>query len=164
MPRVFVSIGSNIDREKNVLTAVHALAADYHPLKLSSVYESTPFGFHGENFFNLVAGFDSAQGVEQISARLASIEQACGRIRDGKHHDSRTLDMDLLLYGDLKRHDQQIDVPRPEIAHHAFVLLPLAEIAPDLIHPESGLSIKEMWRRFADQSQKLWAVAFDFGL
>jgi 2-amino-4-hydroxy-6-hydroxymethyldihydropteridine diphosphokinase len=164
MPRVFVSIGSNIDREKNVITAVHALAADYRALKLSRVYESTPFGFHGGNFFNLVAGFDTDQSVEQVAVRLAGIEQACGRVRDGKHHDSRTLDMDLLLYGDLKRHDQQIDVPRPEIADHAFVLLPLAEIAPDLIHPESGLSIKEMWRHFADQSQRLWPVAFDFGL
>jgi 2-amino-4-hydroxy-6-hydroxymethyldihydropteridine diphosphokinase len=164
MPHVFVSIGSNINREKNVLTAVHALAVDYQPLKLSSVYESTPFGFHGENFFNLVAGFDTDQHVERVAARLADIEQACGRVRDGKHHDSRTLDMDLLLYGDLKRHDQKIDVPRPEIAHHAFVLLPLAEIAPDLIHPESGLSFNEMWRRFADQSQKLWPVAFDFEL
>ena len=164
MPRVFVSIGSNIDREKNVVTAVHALAVDYHPLKLSSVYESTPFGFHGENFFNLVTGFNTDQRVEQVAVRLADIERACGRVRDGKHHDSRTLDMDLLLYGDLKRHDQEIDVPRPEIAHHAFVLLPLAEIAPDLIHPETGLSIQQMWRRFADQSQKLWPVAFDFGL
>ena len=164
MPRVFVSIGSNIDRETNVVTAVHALAADYRPLELSSVYESTPFGFHGENFFNLVAGFDTHQSAEQVAARLAAIEQACGRVRNGKHYDSRTLDMDLLLYGNLKRHDQQIDVPRPEIAHHAFVLLPLAEIAPDLIHPESGMSIREMWRRFADQSQRLWPVAFDFGL
>jgi 2-amino-4-hydroxy-6-hydroxymethyldihydropteridine diphosphokinase len=164
MPRVFVGIGSNIDREQNVLTAVRALDADYHPLRLSSVYESTPFGFHGENFYNLVAGFDTDQSVTQVATRLAAIEQACGRMRDGKNHDSRTLDMDLLLYGDLKRHDQRIDVPRPEITDHAFVLLPLAEIAPDLIHPESGLSIKEMWQRFADRSQKLWPVAFDFRL
>jgi 2-amino-4-hydroxy-6-hydroxymethyldihydropteridine diphosphokinase len=164
MPRVFVSIGSNIDREQNILTAVRTLDANYHPLRLSRVYESTPFGFHGENFYNLVAGFDTDQTVEQVAARLAGIEHACGRLRDGKSYDSRTLDMDLLLYGDLKRHDRQIDVPRPEIADHAFVLLPLAEITPDLIHPESGLSIKEMWRRFADHSQKLWPVGFDFGL
>lgn len=164
MPRVFVSIGSNIDREQNILTAVRMLDADYHPLRLSSVYESTPFGFHGENFYNLVAGFDTDQTVEQVAARLVGIEHACGRVRDGKSYDSRTLDMDLLLYGDLKRHDRQIDVPRPEIAEHAFVLLPLAEITPDLIHPESGLSIKEMWRRFADHGQKLWPVGFDFGL
>jgi 2-amino-4-hydroxy-6-hydroxymethyldihydropteridine diphosphokinase len=164
MPRVFVSIGSNIDKEKNVAIAVRALASYYRPLTISRVYESPPFGFRGENFYNLVVGFDTEERVTEVAARLTDIERTCGRVRSDKAFDSRTLDMDLLLYGDLTRHDKEVDVPRPEIGEHAFVLLPLAEIAPKLKHPETGQTFEAMWESFKDRMQELWPVPFDFGL
>ena len=114
MPRVYVSIGSNIDREKNIETAVRELDDSYGPLMLSTVYESEPVGFNGDNFLNLVAGFDTDSPIETVIARLRAIEKACGRERQDNDERSRTLDIDLLIYGDLSRHDDEV---RPESAH-----------------------------------------------
>ncbi|GMQ90675.1 MAG: 2-amino-4-hydroxy-6-hydroxymethyldihydropteridine diphosphokinase [Gammaproteobacteria bacterium] len=164
MPRVYVSIGSNIDKEKNVRAAIKALHDLYQPLTLSSVYESVAVGFRGDNFYNLVAGFDTTAAVEEVAARLIGIEDSYGRRRSGHGFEPRTLDLDLLLYGDLQRHDHRIDVPRQEINQYAFVLRPLAEIAPELKHPGTAMTLAESWRKFTDESQKLWPVEFDFGL
>lgn len=146
------------------MTAVRELHRCYAPLTLSNVYESIAFGFAGENFYNLVAGFDTEDTVMDVAKRLTNIELASDRVRDGKNNDPRTLDIDLLLYGDLTRHDEHIDVPRSEISEYAFVLRPLAEIAPALRHPETRLSIQQMWKDFADRDQQLWSVPLDFGL
>ncbi|MFQ5995558.1 MAG: 2-amino-4-hydroxy-6-hydroxymethyldihydropteridine diphosphokinase [Acidiferrobacterales bacterium] len=164
MPRVFVSIGSNIDRDKNVRTAVKLLDALYRPLALSTVYESGAIGFDGHNFYNLVAGFDTDHPIEEVAKRLVRIEHECGRERGGRAPESRTLDLDLLLYGHLCQHGEDFDVPRPEIRQYAFVLKPLAEIAARYKHPETGTTIGEMWRTFNHREQALWPVAFDFGL
>ena len=164
MPRVFVSIGSNIDKEKNVAIAVRALDSHYRPLTVSSVYESPPFGFKGDNFYNLVVGFDTDEPLTEVAARLTDIERSCGRVRSDKTFDSRTLDIDLLLYGDLVSHERGVDVPRPEIGEHAFVLWPLAEIAPEHKHPETAQTFKAMWQNFKGPKQELWPVPFDFGL
>ncbi len=163
MPRCFVSIGSNIERERHVSDAVRQLAQSFGPLTLSRVYESTPVGLTGDNFYNLVAGFDTEEPLPRLLARLAEIELSCGRRRDGKSVESRTLDLDLLLYGELCRHDREIDLPRSEITEHAFVLQPLAEIAPDLLHPERGVSIGRLWRRFKRHDQNVWPAAFQLG-
>lgn len=162
MPQVFVSIGSNIDKKKNVHTAIHELNSSYAPLTPSRVYESEAVGFPSENFYNLVVGFDTDVSVQNVLARLANIENACGRQRSGNNHEARTLDIDLLLYGNLTKHDGDTHVPRCEIYRYAFVLLPLAEIAPEVKHPETGITFGEMWRNFSDRNQKLWPVAFDF--
>jgi 2-amino-4-hydroxy-6-hydroxymethyldihydropteridine diphosphokinase len=164
MPRVYVSIGSNVDKEKNIRAAVKALHDLYQPLTLSRVYESVAVGFAGNNFYNLVAGFDTTAAVEEVAVRLIGIEDSCGRRRSGHGFEPRTLDLDLLLYGDLQRHDHRIDVPRREIGRYAFVLRPLAEIAPGLKHPGSTMTLAERWRKFTDESQKLWPIEFDFGL
>lgn len=155
MPRVYVSIGSNIDREKNIVTAVRELSDSYRPLTLSTVYESEPVGFGGDNFLNLVAGFDTDSPIEAVIARLKAIEQSCGRERRNNDH-SRTLDIDLLIYGELSRHDDKVDIPREEIGRCAFVLLPLAEIAPEHKHPETGITFGEMWSSFPGGEQQLW--------
>ncbi|MBI5611794.1 MAG: 2-amino-4-hydroxy-6-hydroxymethyldihydropteridine diphosphokinase [Gammaproteobacteria bacterium] len=160
MPRIFVGIGSNIEPEKNIRGAVRTLRAAYGALTLSRVYESAPQGFSGDNFYNLVAAFDSAEPVEAVKARLAAIESAHGRTRGDRRLASRTLDLDLLLYGDAVIHRAGLDLPRADIREYAFVLAPLAEIAPDLRHPESGGSYKEMWEKF-QPSEPLRTVALD---
>ncbi len=164
MPRVFVSIGSNIDKEANVRKAVRQLAACYGALTLSRVYESVAVGFCGDSFYNLVASFDTDTSVQDVAAQLANIERACGRKRNGNDQSSRTLDMDLLLYGEFSRHDDEIDVPRRGIAAHAFVLFPLAEIVPDAKHPETGITFRKMRENFGDRNQKLWPIERDFCL
>lgn len=160
MPRVYIGIGSNIDRERSIRGGVRELTAYYGPLTLSPVYESKALGFEGENFFNLVAGFDSAESVERIKEVLAEIESRLGRVRGVERYSARTLDLDLLLYGDLVQHDDKVNLPHPDIRRYAFVLRPLADIAPDWRHPEAGLSCAEMWRRFDGTGQEIRVVEF----
>lgn len=162
MPRVYIGIGSNIDRENSLRGAVRELAALYGPLTLSPVYESRAHGFEGENFYNLVAGFNSAESIELIKEALSRIESQFGRQHQDKHFSSRTLDLDLLLYGDTIRHDDKVNLPHPDIRRHAFVLRPLADIAPDLRHPETRQSIAEMWRQFDVKNQETWKVDLEF--
>jgi 2-amino-4-hydroxy-6-hydroxymethyldihydropteridine diphosphokinase len=161
LPRVYVSIGSNIDREHNVRSAVRELTARYGPLALSPVYESRAVGFAGANFYNLVAGFDTGESIEDIKNTLARIESQFGRSRGGNRFSPRTLDLDLLLYGDTVRHDDRVRLPHPDIARYAFVLRPLADIAPDGRHPETGLVYQKMWEQFDKNKQELTAVDFE---
>ena len=161
MPRVYVGIGSNIDRENSIRGAVHELTAQFGPLTLSPVYESKALGFDGENFFNLVAGFDSVESIEGIKETLSRIESRLGRVRQKNSFSSRTLDLDLLLYGATVRHDEQVNLPHPDIRRYAYVLRPLADIAPELRHPETGLSCAEMWRQFDAGKHEMWKADFD---
>ncbi|GAB4509413.1 MAG: 2-amino-4-hydroxy-6-hydroxymethyldihydropteridine diphosphokinase [Sulfuricaulis sp.] len=162
MPRVYVGIGSNIDRENSIRGAVRELTTHYGHLTLSSVYESKALGFEGENFFNLVTGFDSAESIEAIKETLSRIESRLGRVRQENRFSARTLDLDLLLYGDAVRHDDKVKLPHPDIQRYAFVLRPLTDIAPDLQHPETGSTYAEMWRRLFDtEKQEMWKADFD---
>lgn len=161
MPRVYVSIGSNIEREKNIRGAVEALRQRFGELQLSRVYETRAEGFDGDNFYNLVAGFDTGLGVEQIHAALARIETDHGRTRATEKYGPRTLDIDLMLYGDLVQHNDKTKVPRPELLRFAFMLGPLAEIAPGLRHPKAGETMEQLWRAHPGYGS-LQAVPFDF--
>jgi len=161
VPHVYVGIGSNIDRGNSIRGAVRELTAHYGSLTLSPVYESKALGFDGENFYNLVSGFDSAESIERIKQMLSRIESQFGRVRQSRGFDARTLDLDLLLYGDMVRHDSQVDLPHPDIRRYAFVLCPLADIAPDLRHPETGLSYTRMWQQFDMGKQEMWKTDFD---
>lgn len=160
MPRVYVGIGSNIDRGNSIRGGVRELTSHYGRLTLSPVYESKAFGFKGENFYNLVAGFDSNESIEHIKQTLSRIESQFGRVHQENSFSARTLDLDLLLYGDAVRHDGQVDLPHPDIRRYAFVLCPLADIAPDWRHPETNLSCAEMWRQFDGTGQEIRAVEF----
>ena len=161
MPRVYVGIGSNIDRENSIRGAVRELTAHYGPLTLSPVYESKAHGFEGENFYNLAAGFDSAESIEIIKETLSRIESQLGRVRRENSFSARTLDLDLLLYGEMVRHDDKVNLPHPDIRRYAFVLRPLADIAPELRHPETGLTCARMWQQFEMEKQETWKADFD---
>jgi len=161
VPRVHIGIGSNIDRENSIRGAVRELAAHYAPLTLSPVYESKAHGFEGDNFYNLVAGFDTAEPIERIKETLSHIESRFGRSRRENRLSARTLDLDLLLYDDIVRHDSQVNLPHPDIQRYAFVLRPLADIAPDLRHPETGLSCARMWDQFGSGKQEICKTDFD---
>lgn len=162
MARVYISIGSNIDADKNVRIAIHALQEVYEELTLSSVYESEAVGFKGDNFLNLVAGLDTDDEVQKVAVTLRDIEDAHGRDRSEPRFSSRTVDLDLLLYDDLILKNAEFDIPRDEITKNAFVLLPLAEIASQLIHPISGKTMCAHWFNFNKDSQKIWSIDFTF--
>ena len=162
MTQVFISIGSNIDKENNIRAGLKALQQHYGPLLGSRVYESAAVGFDGDNFYNLVVAFDSNDSVEAIDQQLHAIEQQCGRKRSDRRFMARTLDLDLLLYGDLVRHDDDFDIPRDEITRYAFVLLPLSEISGTTLHPEKNIDFQTLWQKSELQDQKLWPVDFTF--
>ena len=162
MPRIYISLGSNIDRESNTREGVRALAEEFGNLELSSVYESEAVGFEGDAFYNMVIACDVVDDVHSVNQTLRGIEDANGRDRSGPKFSSRTLDLDLLLYDDLILNELGLKLPREEILHNAFVLWPLSEIAPELTHPEAGKTYAELWQSFDKTKESLKPVEFDF--
>jgi len=160
MTRVYLSFGSNIDREHNICSGLDALARHFPQLLLSPVYESAAVGFDGEPFLNLVVAIDTELSVGELSALLRAIEADHGRTRGEKKFASRTLDIDILTYGDAVGVIDAVEVPRDEILKHAFVLKPLADIAPDEKHPLLKKSYAGLLATRDFSSQSLWQVPF----
>lgn len=158
MTRVYVSVGSNIEREHNIRSGLAALRKRFGDLTVSSTYESKAYGFEGDNFYNLVVGFDSDEELHSVVRALQDIEDRHGRVRSGPRYSSRTLDLDLLIYGDLQLHEPGLVLPRPDILKRAFVLGPLAEIAGALKHPVAGKTYAELWRAMDKRTQSIWQV------
>ena len=155
----YISIGSNIDKDKHIVASLKALEQLFGKLTISSIYDSEPVGFTGDSFYNLVVGFNSELSVKEVAKLLRQIELDNGRSRDSQKFSARTLDLDLLLYDDLIVNDGRLQIPRDEIERYAFVLEPLAEVAPTLKHPVSGLSYAQLWERFDKTHHKQKRVA-----
>ena len=136
--RVYVSLGSNVDRETKIRLAVTALRDQFGEVELSPVYDSEAVGFEGSNFLNLVAGVDTGLEVESVVGVFRAIEEQLGRDRSLPKFASRPIDLDILTYDDLIVDVPGIRIPRPEILENAFVLKPLQDIAAHDLHPESG--------------------------
>ena len=156
---ILISVGSNIDKEYNTQKGLDKMAEAFGDLKLSNVYESEAVGFTGENFFNLVVKAHTDKSVGQVCTTLKSIEKACGRARQAEKFSPRTLDLDLLTYGDMVC-QKPVVLPRDEITYNAFVLQPMADLVPDEIHPCTKQSYKQMWQAYDKSKQQLWPVAF----
>lgn len=158
---VLVSIGSNVDRERYVSAALDALSEAFGELRISSVYESEAVGFNGSPFFNLVVALYTDDPVATLSRRFKQIEADNGRRRDAPKFSARTLDLDILTYGDAAGIIDGVELPRGEILHNAFVLWPMAEIAPERAHPLNGQTYQALWQAY-DRDQKLWVVPFQW--
>lgn len=148
MPKGFISIGSNIQRDANIASSLAALTGQFGELGCSSVYETAAVGFDGDAFYNLVVSFNSELTAKEVAKILRQIELDHGRTRDSRKFSARTLDLDLILYGDQIISEGRLQIPREEIEHYAFVLEPLAEIAPDLKHPISRVDYATLWQLF----------------
>ncbi|MCX8048515.1 MAG: 2-amino-4-hydroxy-6-hydroxymethyldihydropteridine diphosphokinase [Methylohalobius sp.] len=151
MVNAFVSLGSNVERERHISAALAELEQRFGKLSVSSVYESEAEGFEGPPFYNLVVGFETDLSALQVLEQLKAIERHHGRGPESRKFASRTLDLDLILYGDFVLEDPssgQRLVPREDVLRYAFVLEPLAEIAPNLRHPILGETYLVLWRRF----------------
>jgi len=153
MTLVYLGIGSNIDRETSIRNGLTALKSLYGELQISPVYESKAFGFEGDDFFNLVVGFKTEFDIDKVETQLKEVELQSGRKQSEISHSPRTLDIDLLLYGDLicDKHE----LPRVDITEYAFVLKPLCDLAPDLIHPVEKKTIHELWTNFDASNQEI---------
>lgn len=156
MSRVYLSLGSNIDREKNIKIGLTTLAGSYGELVVSPIYESEAVGFEGDHFLNLVVGINTDASVGQLQADIKQIEDENGRVRGGPKFSPRTLDIDILTYDDLVGEVDGVELPRDEIVKNAFVLLPLAEIVPHALHPELKISYLELWQTYDQSKQALW--------
>ncbi len=158
MPEIYVAIGSNVNPEEHLRSALVALAGNFGVLRLSPVYRNRPVGFEGDDFLNMVAAFDTDAAVEEVEAVLEAIEADSGRERDDEKFGPRTLDLDLLLYGDQVIDGEKRQVPREEITRYAFVLKPLADLAGEKPHPVSGRSFGLLWQEFDQERHPLEAV------
>ncbi len=158
MPRLWLSLGSNIDRKRHILGGLRDLKALFGDLVVSTVYESAAVGFDGAPFYNLVVGVDSDLSAGALLEQFRGIEADHGRIRGGGKLSSRTLDIDVLTYGDQVMKIGKNEIPRDEIDRYAFVLRPLSEVAGDERHPVSGERYATLWEKFDQKSQPLKAV------
>ncbi len=156
----WLSLGSNVDREENLCAGLDALLDVFGQLVVSSVYESAAVGFDGAPFLNLAAGAETDLTVAEIATLLHGIENSRGRDRSQPRFSDRTLDIDLLLLGDLAGDFSGTVLPRPETTRQGFVLGPLAEIAPGLCIPGSHQTIATLWQGFPDTGMKPVAFAW----
>ena len=161
MADIYISLGSNVERDYHVQHGLKALATTFNlpfeQLSLSSLFESEAIGFSGNAFYNMVIGIKTQCSVEQVAIKLRDIEIDYGRSLDAKKFSPRTLDLDLLLYDDLII-DTPAQLPRDEIDKNAFVLWPLSEIAPKRVHPIVKLNYQTLWQNYDKTSQQLTIV------
>ncbi|HYC09885.1 MAG TPA: 2-amino-4-hydroxy-6-hydroxymethyldihydropteridine diphosphokinase [Steroidobacteraceae bacterium] len=158
MPAVYVAAGSNVAPERNLERAVEELEREFPGARFSPWYRNRAVGFTGDDFINLVAGFDTTLPVHAVLARLHAIESRCGRPRDAPRWAPRTMDLDVLLYGDLVCDEPGLKLPRPDLLRRAYVLGPLAQLAPGVLHPTAGATIGELWQRFEQSAHPLEQV------
>ena len=156
--RVFLSLGSNIAPHKHLVAAMVALGEQFGELLVSPVYESRAVGFDGDNFLNLVVGMDVDLPVGVLSQRLRAIEADNGRVRQAAKFSSRTLDIDILLYGAAVGVIDGIQLPRDEIHRYQHVIRPLADVAPGGCDPESGRSFTALSEALGQDEDALWRV------
>ncbi|WP_227712570.1 2-amino-4-hydroxy-6-hydroxymethyldihydropteridine diphosphokinase [Marinobacter zhanjiangensis] len=159
MVQVFIGVGSNVDRERYIRAGLNALAREFGELQVSPVYESEAVGFDGSPFLNLVVGVRTGKTVAELSRCLKSIETDHGCQANARRFSPRTLDLDILTYGDLGQPRDGVDIPREEILLNAFVLRPLADLAGGCRHPVDGRTYRELWQSYRSD-QKLWPVDF----
>jgi 2-amino-4-hydroxy-6-hydroxymethyldihydropteridine diphosphokinase len=156
--QIYLGIGSNIDPERNLRLGVRELRSRFSELKISSTYKSGAVGFDGPDFLNLVVGLESDATPSHIHDHIEAIHKLAGRPTGAARYSSRPLDIDLLLYEDLVLDAAPIKLPRADVLKYSFVLRPLAEIAPNLKHPQTGRSLLHHWRDFNADSHPLTPV------
>lgn len=160
MGKAYLSLGSNIDAERNLRSAFAALRERFGDVAMSMVYRFPAVGFDGPDFLNAAAVIDSDLDPFALNDWLHALEDAHGRDRSGPRFGDRPLDIDIVLYDDLITSGPgHLELPRDELKH-AFVLRPLAEIAPGFVDPRSGRTLAALWAGSAERDVAC-ALAFD---
>lgn len=156
MTLVYIGIGSNIEREKHVEAGMVELAKLGNQLRLSTIYECEAVGFEAEPYFNLVVELQTSLTLTEFSHQLRNIEFKLGRESDAKKNQSRTLDLDILLFGE-QVSEASPQLPRNDIFKFGFVIEPLKELCPDLVVPSDGRTIFQIWKEVS-YNEQLMAV------
>lgn len=155
MARVYLSLGSNLEPQRYLLAALAELREHFGAIDVSPAYRSKAVGFDGADFVNLAVGLDTQLSPEALNDWLHALEDRHGRRRDVPRYSDRTLDVDIVMYDALVSDGPgHLQIPRDELKH-AFVLRPMADIAPQLKHPLSGRSMAELWAAFPAASEPL---------
>jgi len=158
MPDVYVAAGSNVDPLRNLAKAITLLKRVYPSLRVSPAYRNKAVGFEGEDFVNLVVGFTTDASIERVRDGLQLIEGECGRPRDAPKWAPRSMDLDILLYGDDVRNEPGLVLPRPDLVKRAYMLKPIVDLAPDLAHPTLHKTMRELWDSFAGRDHAMTVV------
>ena len=146
MTTVLLSLGSNLQPQQHLHAAVAVLRQRFGDIRVSPAYRTAAVGFDGPAFLNNAVALETEMPLEALDTWLHAVEDAHGRDRSGPRFSDRTLDIDVVFYGDLiVEGPGHLRIPRPELKH-AFVLKPLADIAPDFLDPVSGLDLAALWR------------------
>jgi 2-amino-4-hydroxy-6-hydroxymethyldihydropteridine diphosphokinase len=158
MPRVFVAAGSNINAEQNLARASREMARSFPDVQFSPWYQNKAVGFAGDDFINFVAGFTTDLPLHAVVSRLREIEELCGRPRQAPKWAPRSMDLDILLYGDLVHEEPGLKLPRPDLVKRPFMLGPMADLAPEVVHPTLHVTVGELWRQFDQAAHPLVRV------
>ena len=161
MSTAYLGIGSNMDAERNVRSAIEVLRESFDPVGFSPVYRAAAFGFDGGDFINLVARVDTEMSPLELKRWLHELEDRHGRARDVPKFSDRTLDIDILLYDDLWLLSPELEIPRFELLEAAYVLQPFADLAPDLVHPVARKTIARLWGEFPTSETRLRPISLD---
>tara|TARA_B100001175_G_C19237716_1_gene508500 strand:- start:195 stop:686 length:492 start_codon:yes stop_codon:yes gene_type:complete len=159
--KIFVGIGSNIDREKNIKSCIAVLKDLYGEIIISPVYETQSMGFDGPNFYNLVSCFETDESIYILKNNLNKIENNHGRHFNETKFSSRTLDIDILYYDDLVLSDDKVQIPRKEICEYDFVLKPLIDLVPEFIHPIHNITHREIMDKIKIKNQIISKIIMD---
>jgi 2-amino-4-hydroxy-6-hydroxymethyldihydropteridine diphosphokinase len=158
----YLCLGSNIDAERHIRIGVSALQKEFGEVRLSPIYETVAVGFEGDSFLNLAAAIRTDLQPLELKEFLNQLEAEHGRVRNVPKFSDRTLDIDVLLYGDLYLRSPCLELPRTELLKYAHVLRPLADLAPDLMHPVRHQVMKEIWKEFKGDKSSMKQVELKF--
>ncbi len=146
MITAYVGIGSNIDKQRHVELAVKALQKLDSTLRLSTIYESPALDFSGDSFFNLIVEMKTSLTLKAFFQQLREIEYLLGRSENAQKLQDRTIDLDIILFGELVS-DSAPKVPREDIYKYPFVIQPLYELCPELVIPDDGRTVSQIWQQ-----------------
>ena len=148
MSEVYVAAGSNVDPERHLRIAAKEIARVFPGARFSGAYRNAAVGFEGEDFINFVVGFSTDMPVEAVIAELQRIEGLCGRTRDAPKWAPRSMDLDILVFGDRVCDLPGLVLPRPDLLKRPYMLGPMAELAPDFLHPTRLSTMAQLWENF----------------
>jgi 2-amino-4-hydroxy-6-hydroxymethyldihydropteridine diphosphokinase len=159
----YVAAGSNVRPRASLVRALALIEGEFPGLRASRAYSNPAVGFSGDDFINLVVVFPADLPTEDLLDRLKAIEAECGREPGAPKWGPRTLDLDLLLHGDRVGRVAGKTLPHADLLTRAWVLGPLAELAPSLVHPVAGERFDSLWRRFDRRAHPLTPVELGGG-
>jgi len=155
MSTAYLGLGSNVNARDHIAAGISALRHTFGEVCLSPVYQSPAVGFDGDDFINLVASVETSLEPVELKHYLNDLEDQYGRKRNVAKFSDRTLDIDILLYDDLYIISPALKIPRAEIMAFAHVLKPLADLAPDLMHPVCRKTIAGIWQAYTGDRNAL---------